>query len=325
MSISRLLKNPEGSRYEHRGGRCKASRRRRCWRYRRGATTKQMPCAGPLRVLKQPASALRIIPLVVFAAFAGAASHTAEAARAGAAARAPQAPGWTTHDEATPPARQQEASPDLVITPIYHASLMLQFGDTVIQVDPWSRGDYQSLPMADVILITDVHGDHLDVEAASLLMGARTVVVAPSAVGDRWGGVDVVLANGEQTRVDEVLIEAVPMYNLERGPSEGELYHDPGRGNGYVLTLGGQRIYISGDTECTPQMRQLRDIDVAFVTMNLPYTMTPGEAAECVKAFKPKVVYPYHYRGSDLDVFQWRLEDTPEVEVRLVDWYPEPH
>lgn len=111
------------------------------------------------------------------------------------------------------------------------------------------------------------------------------------------------------------------MYNLERGPRAGELYHPPGRGNGYIVNLGFERIYIAGDTECIPEMKALKGITMAFIPMNR-YTMSPSEAAECVKAFKPTVVYPYHFNDSDLDVFTWKLEDTPEVEVRILDWYP---
>ena len=110
------------------------------------------------------------------------------------------------------------------------------------------------------------------------------------------------------------------MYNLQRGPSPGQLFHDKGRGNGYVVTLGGKRLYIAGDTECTPEMKALKDIDVAFVPMNLPYTMPPSEAAECVKAFKPKIVYPYHYRGQNLDEFASALKGSG-VDVRIRDWY----
>ena len=110
------------------------------------------------------------------------------------------------------------------------------------------------------------------------------------------------------------------MYNLKRGPRAGELFHTRGRGNGYVLTLGDQRIYISGDTACTPEMKRLADIDIAFVCMNLPYTMTPREAAGCVNAFKPRVVYPYHYRGSDLNAFKEAVTSAA-VEVRILDWY----
>ena len=111
-------------------------------------------------------------------------------------------------------------------------------------------------------------------------------------------------------------IEAIPAYNLKRGPAPGKLFHDKGRGNGYVLTYGGKRFYFSGDTEGVPEMRALKNIDVAFVCMNLPYTMPPEEAADAVKAFHPKVVIPYHYRGSDLTVFQKALEGTG-IEVRV--------
>ena len=129
------------------------------------------------------------------------------------------------------------------------------------------------------------------------------------------------IANGESKTWQNWSIEAIPAYNLTRGPAPGKLFHDKGRGNGYVLTYGGKRFYFSGDTEGVPEMRALKNIDVAFVCMNLPYTMPPDEAAEAVKSFHPKIVIPYHYRGSDLSVFQKRLEGTG-IEVRLLDWYP---
>jgi L-ascorbate metabolism protein UlaG (beta-lactamase superfamily) len=127
--------------------------------------------------------------------------------------------------------------------------------------------------------------------------------------------------NGEKKKFGDIEIEAIPMYNLQRGPQPGALYHTKGRGNGYVLTMGGKRIYISGDTEAIPEMRALKNIDVAFVCMNLPYTMTPEEAAAGVKAFRPKVVYPYHYKGSDLKVFAGALANEKGIEVRLREWY----
>jgi L-ascorbate metabolism protein UlaG (beta-lactamase superfamily) len=130
------------------------------------------------------------------------------------------------------------------------------------------------------------------------------------------------LANGESKSWQGWKIEAVPAYNLKRGPEPGKLFHDKGRGNGYVLTYGGMRFYFSGDTEGVPEMRALKNIDVAFVCMNLPYTMPPDEAAAAVKAFHPKIVIPYHYRGSDLAVFKKGLEGTG-IEVRLLDWYPQ--
>ena len=210
---------------------------------------------------------------------------------------------------------------EIRITPILHGSLQLEFGETVIQVDPWSKGDYSQASKADLILVTDVHGDHLDPEMIGKLSGEGTEVVATAAVAEKLG-TGTVLANGDRREIAGVSIEAVPMYNLNRGPEEGKLFHDKGRGNGYIVTLGGKRIYIAGDTACIPEMKALTDIDVAFIPMNLPYTMPPEEAAECVAAFKPAIVYPYHYRGSDLQAFEAGLKDVPEVEVRLREWYP---
>lgn len=214
------------------------------------------------------------------------------------------------------------AGGEIRITPILHGSVQVEFGDMAIYVDPWSRGDYSGAPKADLILVTDVHGDHLDAEAIGSLSQEGTELVVSAAVAEELGS-GTVLANGERQEVAGILIEAIPMYNLERGPEEGKLFHEKGRGNGYLLTLGGKRIYFAGDTACTPEMKALQEIDVAFVPMNLPYTMTPEEAAACVAIFKPAIVYPYHYRGSDLSEFQQRLADVPEVEVRLREWYPD--
>ena len=210
---------------------------------------------------------------------------------------------------------------EIQITPIVHGSVQVEFGGTVIYVDPWSKGDYSGAPKADLILVTDTHGDHLDAEMISRLSQDNTELVVSAAVAEKLGS-GTVMANGESREVAGVPIEAVPMYNLERGPEEGKLFHDKGRGNGYILTLGGRRIYFAGDTACTPEMKALTDIDVAFVPMNLPYTMPPEEAAECVAAFKPAIVYPYHYRGSDPRVFEAGLQDVSEVEVRIREWYP---
>src|SRR6266436_2294732 len=207
------------------------------------------------------------------------------------------------------------------ITPIQHASLMMEGGGKVIHVDPTSPGNYAGLPPADLILITDIHGDHMDPKAIAKVSKGGTMILAPEAVA-KTVATATVIRNGETKTAGDWTIEAVPMYNLKRGPSEGKLYHDKGRGNGYVLTYGGKRFYISGDTEGIPEMHALKNIDVAFVCMNLPYTMPPDEAAEAVKAFHPKIVIPYHYRGSDLTVFQKRLEGTG-IEVRLLDWYPQ--
>jgi len=206
----------------------------------------------------------------------------------------------------------------LQLTPIQHASLMIRAGGKVLYVDP-AQGSYDGLPQADYILLTDIHGDHLAPEVLSKLKKANTVVVAPKAVAAQVAGATV-LSNGEKTMAGPFGVEAVPMYNLTRGPSAGQLYHDKGRGNGYVVTYGGKRFYFSGDTEVTPEMKALKNIEVAFVCMNLPYTMTPQEAAEGVRAFHPAIVYPYHYMGSDLNAFAKALEGSG-IEVRIRNWY----
>lgn len=209
------------------------------------------------------------------------------------------------------------------ITPVYHASLEIEAGGKVIIIDPAKPANFAGLPQADAILITDIHGDHLDENLLKAESKEGTQIIAPDAVAKQVKEVKItkVLANGEKTTWDKWTIEAVPMYNMKRGPAEGKLFHDKGRGNGYVLTYGGKHFYFSGDTEAIPEMRALKNIDVAFVCMNLPYTMTPEEAADAVKAFHPKVVIPYHYRGSDLAVFQKALEGSG-IEVRVLDWYP---
>jgi len=206
------------------------------------------------------------------------------------------------------------------ITPIQHGSVMLEINGKIWHIDPWSGGDYSSRPKADVILITDIHGDHMDPKAIVAIKKPTTVIVAPQAVSETVTEAKTV-SNGAKITIGGVEIEAIPMYNLKRGPEAGKLYHDKGRGNGYVLNVGTKRIYFSGDTESIPEMKALKDIDVAFVCMNLPYTMPPEEAAAGVKSFRPKVVYPYHYRGSDLDVFVNALKTEPGIEVRLREWY----
>jgi L-ascorbate metabolism protein UlaG (beta-lactamase superfamily) len=197
---------------------------------------------------------------------------------------------------------------------------MLEFGGKVIHIDPWGQGDYTGLPRADVIFITDIHGDHMDPAKIADLKKDGTVIVAPAAVAKTVTEA-IVMANGERKTIAGIEVEAVPMYNLVRGPSAGKFYHDKGRGNGYVLGLGGTRVYFSGDTESVPEIRALKNVDVAFVTMNLPYTMPPEEAAECVRVFRPKIVYPYHYRNSDLNVFANALKGEKGIEVRLRSWY----
>jgi L-ascorbate metabolism protein UlaG (beta-lactamase superfamily) len=210
------------------------------------------------------------------------------------------------------------------IFPIRHASLMLEGGGQVIHVDPVSfpensSGPPLALPVADLILITHSHRDHLDPAMLSQLRQTGTVIIAPEAVAKTVSGA-VILRNGESRAFGRWKIEAIAAYNIRRGPAPGQLFHPKGQGNGYVLTYGGKRFYISGDTEAVPEMKALKNIDVAFICMNLPYTMPPEEAAEAVRAFKPRVVYPYHYHGSDPAAFASALAGSG-IEVRLRNWY----
>ena len=211
------------------------------------------------------------------------------------------------------------------ITPVYHASLEIEAGGKVIVIDPAKPANFGGLPQADLILVTDIHGDHLDETLLKSESKEGTEIIAPDAVAKKVTTVKVtkVIGNGENTSWGAWTIEAIPMYNTTptRGPEPGKLFHDKGRGNGYVLTYGGKRFYFSGDTEGIPEMRALKNIDVAFICMNLPYTMTAEEAADAVKAFHPKVAIPYHYKGQDTAVFKKALDGTG-IDVRLIDWYP---
>lgn len=222
------------------------------------------------------------------------------------------------------PARQtqtfQTDAGAVKITPIYHASLLIEAGGRTIYLDPSKPANFDGLPSADLILITDIHGDHMDLSSIAKINKPGTEIFAPPAVVTTVTAARPI-SNGETKHWNGWTIEAIPMYNIKRGPAPGQLYHTKGRGNGYVLTFGDKRFYFSGDTENIPEMRALKNIDVAFVCMNLPYTMPPDEAAEAVKAFRPRIVIPYHYRGSDLSVFKNDLEGTG-IEVRLLDWYP---
>lgn len=223
------------------------------------------------------------------------------------------------------PEEFQSSAGVVKITPIQHGSLTIEAGGKVIQVDPAVSGfgtsdpDFGAVPKADLVLITDIHEDHLDKANLAKVRKAGTTVVIPGAAShDVQGG--VVMKNGETRKFGAWIIEAIPMYNLKRGPAPGELFHDKGRGNGYVVTYGGLRIYLAGDTEGIPEMRALKNIDVAFVPMILPYTMSPEEAAAAVKVFHPKVVYPYHYGKSNLKIFENALKGTG-IDVRIRNWY----
>jgi L-ascorbate metabolism protein UlaG (beta-lactamase superfamily) len=207
---------------------------------------------------------------------------------------------------------------DLEITFIGHSTLMFKYGDWVIHIDPvGTYGDYSELPEADLILVTHEHHDHLDVALVSDLRKDSTVVIGNKAVAQQVQGC-FSMGNGDEKTVHEIQIEAVPAYNIQHMRSPGTPFHPPGVGNGYVLTFGDLRVYVAGDTENIPEMKELKDIDIAFLPMNLPYTMTPEMVADSVKMFGPKVVYPYHFGNTDTSKLEALLADT-SVEVRIRD------
>lgn len=225
-----------------------------------------------------------------------------------------------------------EAIPqELQIHPISHATMALKFGETTIFVDPTGGAEsFKTFGAPDIVLITDIHGDHFNPATLSALNLSDATVIAPKAVVEKYGedlkiGTKVTLNNGDAMTISGVNIEAVPMYNLRE---EALKFHTKGRGNGYILTINGERIYISGDTEDIPEMRALKNIDKAFVCMNLPWTMTVDSAADAVLDFKPKEIIPYHYRGrngmSDTKKFKSLINaGNPAIKVTLLNWYPE--
>ncbi len=212
---------------------------------------------------------------------------------------------------------------DLAIQPIAHATFAMAWNGSTILVDPVGGADpFQDLPTPDLILVTDIHGDHLDNATLEAVAGGDTVIVAPQAVVEQLPEGLVAqartLENGSDVSLLDLTVEAIPMYNLTEDRLQ---FHDKGRGNGYVVTIGGKRIYISGDTEDIPEMRALENIDIAFVCFNLPYTMTEDQAASAVREFAPGIVYPYHYMGSDTEAFAALVAESDGIEVRNRAWY----
>ncbi|MHB8846512.1 MAG: MBL fold metallo-hydrolase [Nitrospirota bacterium] len=208
-------------------------------------------------------------------------------------------------------------SGDLTITFIGHGSLMFTFGGTVIHVDPYSKvADYAGLPKADIILITHEHGDHLDAEALAKVRTERTVLVVNEAGAAKVGG-GTVMKNGEARTVGGLTIGAVPAYNIVARRDNGHPFHPKGAGNGYVITFGDQRVYVAGDTENIPEMKTFKNIDIAFLPMNLPYTMTPEMVADAAKMINPKVLYPYHTGETDIAKLTALMKDRKGIEVRI--------
>ena len=214
---------------------------------------------------------------------------------------------------------------NILFMPIEHATMVMQVKDTTIYVDPVGEvSAFEKFAKPDLILITDIHYDHLKPELVKQLAAGKTKIIAPQAVADKLDKtLDVsVLANTQTTQFKDLKIEAVAMYNL----TEDRLkYHEKGRGNGYVIDTGAKRIYLSGDTEDITEMRALKNIDFAFVCMNLPYTMTVEKAADAVLEMKPKMVFPYHYRGtdglSDIDKFKKLVTEQSNIKVKFLKWY----
>jgi L-ascorbate metabolism protein UlaG (beta-lactamase superfamily) len=239
---------------------------------------------------------------------------------------------WATQVQAQRPAADQlqtQKGP-VSLQPIQHGSVVLTWDKKTVYVDPYGGpAGYTGIAAPDLILITDIHGDHMDIKTLEAINTTKAKIVAPQAVADMLPATlkekVVVLRNGAKTNQAGIAIAAIPMYNL---PEAADARHPKGRGNGYVVQIGEKNIYFSGDTEDIPEMRALKNIDVAFVCMNLPYTMEVSQAAQGVLAFKPKVVYPYHYRGqgglSDVNEFKKQVNaNNKAIEVRLRNWYPE--
>jgi L-ascorbate metabolism protein UlaG (beta-lactamase superfamily) len=213
---------------------------------------------------------------------------------------------------------------DLTITFLGHASLLFSFGGTTIAVDPYSKvADYTVLPKADIILVTHEHSDHLDLAAIAAIRTGRTVVAANPAAARKIPGA-IPLKNGDAIRLPgarkdapDIPVHAVPAYNLVHQRSPGVPFHPKGDGNGYVLAFGDKRVYVAGDTENIPEMKTLAGVDIAFLPMNLPYTMTPEMVADAARMLRPKILYPYHFGDSDTSRIVELLREQKETEVRI--------
>lgn len=209
------------------------------------------------------------------------------------------------------------ASGDLKITFIGHATLMFDFGGKVIHIDPVGQyADYSKFPKADLIFITHEHSDHLDTKAIETIRKNTTILIMNEACAEKVKG-GIVFKNGDRKTVDGLEIDTVPAYNIVHMRSEGVPFHKKGTGNGYIVKFSDKKVYIAGDTENSPEMKALKKIDVAFLPMNLPYTMTPEMVADAAKAFKPKILYPYHYGDTDTSRIVSLMKDAPDVEVRI--------
>jgi L-ascorbate metabolism protein UlaG (beta-lactamase superfamily) len=221
------------------------------------------------------------------------------------------------------------APAEVTITPLVHSSVQIESGGVVVQVDPWSRADLSRAKPADLILVTDDPIHHLDPDAIRKLRKPGAPVLLPAASQPKFPD-GTVIANGERRTISGITVEAIPAYDIK----PGEPSHPKGKANGYLVAIGGKRIYVAGVTECVPEMRAQRGVDVAFVPMNLPLErMAPAAAAECTNLFAPKAVYVYHYDQSwastgkpmpnlaaTVDAFRAAL--AKGIEFRDGGWYP---
>ena len=209
------------------------------------------------------------------------------------------------------------SSGDLKITFIGHASLMFEFNKMIIYVDPASMfGDYSKLPKADLVLVTHPHPDHLDIKAIELIKKKETKLICNEASQFTLVGIEV-MRNGGKTSFHGIKISAVPAYNIVHKRENGEVFHSKGVGNGYVINFGNVKVYIAGDTENIREMKNLKGINIAFLPMNLPYTMTPAMVADAVQTFNPKILYPYHTGNTDVNELVELLKDKKDCEVRV--------
>ena len=206
---------------------------------------------------------------------------------------------------------------DLGITFLGHGSLLLVFQEKNIFVDVYGEvADYSKLPKADIVFLTHEHFDHMDPNALACIRTEKTIIVYTEACAQQIKA-GIVMHNGDRQMVAGLQVEAVPAYNLIHNRDDGQPFHPKGSGNGYVFTFGDTRLYIAGDTENIPEMRALKDITIAFLPMNLPYTMTPEMVADAVKVFHPRILYPYHYGKTDTKKLLDLLKTDPGIEVRI--------
>jgi len=211
----------------------------------------------------------------------------------------------------------QTSEGEIEITFIGHGSLLFTYNGKVIYVDPYSKlADYSKLPKADLIFLTHAHRDHLDPEALAKIQTEKTTMVVAEICASQIKGA-AVMKNGETVNFDGLKVEAVPAYNLIHKRDNGQPFHQKGEGNGYIIIFGDKRVYIAGDTENIPEMKALRDIDCAFLPMNLPYTMTPEMVADATRIFKPAILYPYHYGETDPAKLVELLETEKDVDIRI--------